>query len=249
MALGFDEKGTGSVLVLIHGFPFDRTMWSAQLDALSDLRRVVAVDLPGRGKSKEFAGSSLDAYADEVVGTLDELGVAEADVAGLSMGGYVALSVLRRHSEKVRSLILLDTKPSADPEEAKPGREKAAEKAQSRGTIALEEDLFPKFFAAKTDESVKERVREMMRSTEGATGAQDALAMRDRADSTDALSKVEVPVLVLHGAEDILIPFDAAKEWASKVPGAKFVSIPDAGHLGPLENPDAVNSAIREFLS
>ncbi|HVE76582.1 MAG TPA: alpha/beta fold hydrolase, partial [Actinomycetota bacterium] len=193
--------------------------------------------------------TSMDAYADEVVGTLDGLDAKDADIAGMSMGGYVALAVLRRHPEKVRSLILIDTQPAGDPEEAKPGREKTAEKAQANGTIALEEDLFPKLFSPKTDDSVKERIREMMRNTPDDTAAQDALAMRDRVDSTTALSLAEVPVLVIHGKDDMLMPVEGAREWSSKVPGAEWVEIPDAGHVGPMENPEAVNQAIRNFLS
>lgn len=249
--LGYDEAGQGEVLLLVHGFPLDRTMWAEQLAGLSDIRRVVAVDLRGRGKSPDDQtdGWSMDLYADDIAATIDSLGVDQVDLTGLSMGGYVVFNVLRRHPDKVRSLILIDTKSGDDPPEAKEAREKTAILVREKGTAELVNTLLPKLFAPVATDAVKEKVRMMFENTPAETAAADALAMRDRVDSTPDLSGIQVPTLVIHGADDALMPSGGAKDMASAISGANFVEVPDAGHMSPIENPEPVNQAIREFLT
>jgi 3-oxoadipate enol-lactonase len=246
--LGYDEAGSGPVLLLVHGFPFDRTIWSEQLSGLSDIRRVVAVDLRGRGKSPSGDGWTVDDLADDVARTVGSLGVDTVDLAGLSMGGYVVFALLRRHKDRVRSLLLINTKAEADSPEAKEGRENTAATAREKGTIALWETLGPKLFAPSVSEQVKAKVRRMFESIPGETSAADALAMRGRPDSTPDLATIDVPTLVVHGEQDALMPAASAKDMAAQIPGARFVPIPNAGHLSPMENPEATNEAIREIL-
>lgn len=250
MTLGYDEAGNGPVLLLVHGFPLDRTIWSEQLRELSDIRRVVAVDLRGRGKSPAIAtdGWTVDLYADDVAATIESLSADKVDLAGLSMGGYVVMAFWRRHQEKVRSLLLIDTKAEADSAEAKEGREKTAALVREKGTGELVEALFPKIFAPMTGDEVKAKVRTMFESTSGETAAADALAMRDRTDWTPDLAGISVPTIVIQGNQDALMPAEGARAMTEKIPGAKFVTIENAGHMAPLENPTAVNRAIREFL-
>lgn len=249
MILGFDEKGSGDALVLVHGFPVDRRMWQAQLDGLAGIRQVVAVDLRGRGKSPAAAEGGIDDYADDVADTIKSLGVGKADVAGLSMGGYVLFALWRRHPEVVRSLILIDTKAGEDPPEAKEGREKTAALVTEKGTATLIDGLFPKIFAPNVSEDVKDATRPMFEESPSAATAMDALAMKDRPDSTADLDSITVPALVIHGEEDQLMPVEGAREMAAKIPASKFVSIPKAGHFAPMENPGAVNLAIKDFLA
>jgi len=249
VTIGYVEAGSGPVLLLVHGFPLDHSMWSEQLSALSDLRRVVAVDLRGRGKSPaEPNGWTMDDYADDLAATIDELGVDKADVAGMSMGGYVVLALWRRYPEKVRSLILIDTKASADSDEAKEGRDKTAALVREKGASELVEGLLPKLFGGPPDEELSQKVKAMFEATPGGTAAADALAMKDRPDSTVNLATITVPALVIHGEQDALMPIDDAKGMAGLIPGAKFVSVPGAGHMSPIENPKAVNHALRVFL-
>ncbi|HVF11857.1 MAG TPA: alpha/beta fold hydrolase, partial [Actinomycetota bacterium] len=219
--LGYDEAGEGDVLLLVHGFPLDRTLWAEQLAGLSDIRRVVAVDLRGRGKSPDGQadGWSIDLYADDIAATIDSLGVDQVDLAGLSMGGYVVFNVLRKHPEKVRSLILIDTKSGDDPPEAKEGREKTAILVREKGTAELVNALLPKLFAPVATDAVKDKVRAMFENTPSETAAADALAMRDRVDSTPDLAEIKIPTLVLHGADDALMPSAGAKDMASAIPG------------------------------
>lgn len=250
MVLGYDEAGSGPVLLLVHGFPLDASFWEKQLVGLSGIRRVVAVDLRGRRRSPaEPDGWTIDLYADDVGATVEALGVDRVDLAGLSMGGYVVFSFLRRHRDKVRSLLLIDTKAEADSAEAREGREKTAAQVREKGIDALLEGLFPKIFAPGTGDQVKSKIRKMFEDTPVTTAAADALAMRDRADSTADLKGIALPTLVVHGEQDALMGIDAARTMADGIPGAAFVAIPGAGHMAPLEQPDAVNAAIRDFLS
>ena len=250
MELAYEERGSGPVLLFIHGFPFDRTMWVAQLAGLAKIRTAVAVDLRGHGLSDVMSGGdfSMDLFADDVAKTLDAIGADKADIVGLSMGGYVLFSFWRRHPERVRSLIFIDTKAEADSDEAKAGREKTAETAASQGMQPIYETLASKVVGSSPSVEVQDKLKEMMLGTAPEVAAADALAMRDRADSTADLPNITVPVLWLHGEEDALMPIEGARASAAKVPGAKFVSIPKGGHVSPMENPEAVDAAIQEFL-
>ncbi|TMK53707.1 MAG: alpha/beta fold hydrolase [Actinobacteria bacterium] len=250
MELAYEERGSGPVLLFIHGFPFDRTMWVAQLAGLAKIRTAVAVDLRGHGLSDVMSGGdfSMDLFADDVAKTLDAIGADKADIVGLSMGGYVLFSFWRRHPERARSLIFIDTKAEADADEAKAGREKTAETAASQGMQPIYETLASKVVGSSPSVEVQDKLKEMMLGTAPEVAAADALAMRDRADSTADLPNITVPVLWLHGEEDALMPIEGARASAAKVPGAKFVSIPKGGHVSPMENPEAVNAAIQEFL-
>lgn len=248
-ALGYDEAGEGPVLLLVHGFPLDRTMWAEQISGLSDISRVVAVDLRGRGKSPEAGdGWTIDDYADDVAATIDSLGVDKVDLAGMSMGGYVVLAAWRRHPDKIRSVILINTKAEADSQEAKEAREKTAIMVREKGTAELINGLFPKMFAPGANDAVKDKVRTMFEDTPSETAAADALVMKDRPDSTSDLGSINVPVLVIQGEEDSIMSVDGSKAMAGNISGARFTTVPSAGHMAPVENPEAVNQAIREFL-
>ena len=249
MILGYDEAGGGEVLLLVHGFPVDRRIWARQLTGLSDIRRVVAPDLRGRGKSPaEVSGWTIDTYAEDLADTIGSLGVESVDLAGLSMGGYIAFALLRQHPELVRSLILASTRAAPDAPEYKTGREMTAERARKFGTGALAESMIDKLLTPNASSEVRERVLEMFEAIPGETSAADSLAMRDRADSTPMLSSISIPTLVIEGAKEALLPAGSSKGMAEAIPGARLATITDAGHFAPIENPEAVNEAIRSFL-
>lgn len=251
MELGYDEAGEGKVLLLVHGFPIDRRIWAHQMSGLSDVRRVVAVDLRGRGKSPAPAegGWTIDTHADDLAETIKALGVDAVDLGGISMGGYIAFSMLRRHPELVRSLILVSTRATADPPEYKTGRVTTAERARRYGTRALAGSMLPNLLAEGAPESVQEEVLAMFDAIPGETSANDSLAMKDREDSTPMLGSIKLPTLVIEGAGEQLLPAGSGKALADAIPGARLASIPGGGHFVPVENPDGVNEAVREFLS
>ncbi len=250
MILGHDEAGTGPLLLLVHGFPFDRRMWAGQLAGLSQLRRVMAVDLRGRGKSAGLVPDrlSIDTHAGDLARTIVALGHDQADVAAQSMGGYVALALWRRHPEVVRSLILINTRAEADSPEARAGRDASVVLVGEQGTIALADQMLPRLLAPSTGGDIRALVTQMFEETPAETAAADLLAMRDRPDSTPTLATISVPALVIHGAEDNIVSLQSSQDMAGRIPGRRFVVVPGAGHLSPMENPKAVNATVAAFL-
>ena len=252
--LAVDVRGEGLPVLFVHGFPFDRTVWRHQLATLSRVRRIAA-DFRGVGDSGAPPGAdgySLARYADDLVAVLDAVGVRQAVLCGVSMGGYVIFELLRRHPERVKALILADTKPEPDSAEAKRGREELTQVAQREGQDAVIERLLPQLLAAATQATQPEvagQVRKMAHrwSVPGLVGALRTL--RDRPDSTDTLRGVRVPTLVLVGSEDQIAPPDTARAMAQLIPGAQCHVVPAAGHIAPLEQPLATSRVVADFLT
>ena len=246
-----DTGGKGIPLLLVHGFPLDRTLWSAQ-QSLSDVARVIAPDLRGFGESTLPASAvTMDTYADDLDGLLDALGIQSAVIAGLSMGGYIALAFQRRHAHRVRALILADTRTGADSPEGKAGRDANIALAREQGVAAIAEKMFPKMLTPKTVNerpAVAQSTRQMM-SRQPVPGVVAALgAMRDRPDSTPMLGEIKSPALVIVGADDTLIPPSESEIMHKAIRGAQMKLMPGAAHLANLDAPEEFNRVAREFL-
>ncbi|MBX9583939.1 MAG: alpha/beta hydrolase [Gemmataceae bacterium] len=239
-------------LVLIHGFPLDRDMWRPQVAALSGAARVVAVDLPGFGGS-EPKPFTMDSAADHVAARLDAEGApGRVVVGGLSMGGYVAMAFARRHPGRLAGLILADTRAAPDDDAGKKGRDEMIALARETGTAGVVEKMLPMLLAEATRAGRPEVVEEVRRIArrqppEAVVAALEAL--RDRPDAAPGLGGVSVPTLVLVGEHDPLTPLTMAEAIGARVYGSEVVTIPGAGHLSNLENPDAFNAAVLAFLA
>jgi len=254
MLLAFTEQGSGPVVVLLHGFPLSRVMWAGQLGTLSESYRIVAPDLRGHGESPApDATYTMEQMADDVVELLDGLGVAEpVVVGGLSMGGYVALAMAFKHPDRVRALMLIDTKAAADSPEAARKREETAQATLKAGnSVEVVASMIPRLFAKATLEQRPEIVAPLKADMEktSASGVAGALrGMAIRPDRRDQLSEIAAPTLVIVGEEDAIAPPDEARAMVEALPNGRLKIIPDAGHLAPYENPEAVDQAILEFL-
>jgi pimeloyl-ACP methyl ester carboxylesterase len=247
--MAYRESGAAAPLLLIHGFPLDGEMWSPQLRAFGTSRRVVAPDLAGFGKTGGTGRKTLDAHADDLAALLDHLGIPRAVVVGLSMGGYIAFSFWRRHRGRVAALVLADTRPGADGDEARAQRRALAEKVMAEGPEVAAASLRGRYISADAPAEIEAEVRTMIlrQGREGIASALEALA--GRADSTGDLAGIDVPVLIAVGASDAITPPHESEAMLAAIPGARLALIPRAGHLSNLEEPGAFNGALREFLN
>jgi len=250
--LAVEVSGRGPALLFIHGYPLDRSIWREQIEALEGFR-CIAPDLRGMGQSDApDLGYSMSVYAADLDALLNALDVEEVVLCGVSMGGYVALEFLRRWRSRVRGLVLMDTRADEDSPEARRGRDAAAATARERGASAIADIMLPKMLAPATigrRPEVAVALRAVMSSTPVAGIIGALAAMRDREGSESLLPMLtDVPTLIVVGEADVLTPPALARTMAKSIPGARLAIIPDAGHLPPLEQPEATTDRLKEFL-
>lgn len=245
--LSWLEAGAGRVALLVHGFPLDARMWHDQLDALAGGdRRLVAVDLRGHGSSP-WAGDavhSMDRMAADLLALADHLGAETFDLVALSMGGYVGLALAEAAPERIRSLALVDTKSGADTEEGKAGREAMAADVARRGRGWLYDKLAGALLADGASDLVRARLRTIVEAQSCESIVADLYGMRDRPDRTDLLASLRMPSAVIVGSEDAITPVAVSEEMAGLLPDAELTVIDGAGHMTPMEAPEAVNRAL-----
>jgi 3-oxoadipate enol-lactonase len=252
--IAYDDHGIGLPVIFLHAFPLNRGMWSDLMVALLNEQRfrLVALDWRGFGESEiNTDRSTMELLADDVAGLMDALGMPQAVLCGLSMGGYAAFAFLRKYPERVRGLILADTRPGADSEEGKANREKVARLAEEQGTGAIADLQIPNLLADDTRQhhpDVEAHVRQMINAATSAGIAAASRGMAMRTDSTDLLARISCPTLVLVGEHDGLTPPTVARDYATRIPGAQFAVISQAGHLSNLEQPVTFLQIVREFL-
>ena len=254
VSLNVIEQGAGPPLLLVHGFPLDHTMWQAQIEELSRDARVMAPDLRGFGDSDGGGEVVLmEDFADDLAALLDVLGVAEPVVfCGLSMGGYIAWQFFLRHRARLRALILCDTRAAADAPMAAETRLSNARRVLEDGVGFLAEGMLDKLFAAETRQQRPELVEATRRVMLAASPQGVAAALRGmaaRQDASDLLPQIDVPALVVCGREDAVSTIEEMQGIAQRLPQARFVEIAAAGHMSPVEQPQTVNSAVRDFLA
>jgi pimeloyl-ACP methyl ester carboxylesterase len=249
----YDDCGSGLPVVLLHAFPLSRQMWRPQVAGLLDRCRVIVPDQRGFGGTGGFSGTpSIAGMADDVAGLLDALGLREPVVlGGLSMGGYVALAFARTFADRLRGLVLADTRSGPDNAEGKANRDRLIEFTRTHAATDVIEQMLPKMVSDETRSRRPEVVAEVKRiasaqSQDGVIGALQAL--RDRPDAGAWLGSIRVPTLVVVGTDDQLTPVPVAEALAAGIPGARLEKIPGAGHLSNLERPDEFNAALRSFL-
>jgi pimeloyl-ACP methyl ester carboxylesterase len=248
----YEEWGSGKPLVLVHGFPLDGRIWDGQRQALSGAYRVIILDLPGFGRSHEASGAfSLEDLADVVHGLLQELNAVPSALAGLSMGGYVALAYAKKYPSDLAALILIDTRAEADTPDSKQARQRMIALAQSAGSDAVAAQMLPKMLAPGAEQhrpALAETLRDIMRQCPAETIAHALAAMRDRPDQTANLPSIAVPTLIIVGEDDAITPPAVAEAMHRAIPRSQLVIIRGAGHMSPMEQPQQVSDAIDRFL-
>jgi 3-oxoadipate enol-lactonase len=257
LAVNYLDEGAGDqAVVFVHGFPFQASMWEPQIPvAVEAGRRAVAPDLPGFGRSAvpaERAAYSIERYADLVAALIGDLDLGPVVLVGLSMGGYIALAVARRHPEVLAGLVLADTRADPDTSAGRQTRSDQQALVEERGDVTpLVDGLLTRVLAeaGPRHAEVGATLGDMMRSTAPAGWIGALEAMKQRRDQTDLLASIAVPTLVVVGESDAIAPVDVAEAMAKAIPNAHFEVVPDAGHVASLENPEVFNRAFSDFLT
>lgn len=251
--MAYEDRGNGLPILFIHGYPLNRRLWQPQVDGLSGSARILAPDLRGHGDSQSVEGPySMDTLAADCVALLDALDIHKPVViCGLSMGGYIALALYRNYPKRMGGLILAATRASADTPKGKANRDAAATQAKGNGVESVVESMLPKMMSPKTYQQKPElvqRVKQIMASTslEGVLG--DLMGMKERPDSTPTLGRISIPTLVIHGEDDQIISAEETKQMHAQIHDAFLETVPEAGHLLNLEQPQIFNQAVRRFI-
>ena len=248
--LAYRDEGTGEPLLLVHAYPLSGAIWERQIEGLASHYRVIAPDLRGFGASQLGTSAvSMDQYADDLAQLLDQLELDQVALGGLSLGGYVAFAFLRRHRERVRSLILADTRATPDTAEGQQGREQSARLAEQQGPGAIADQMLPKLLSSGAVKSLQAEVRRVIEANDRAGIAAALRAMAARPDSTALLAGISVPTLVLVGSADGVTPPSDSQAMHQAIPNSQLVELANAGHLSNLEAPTAFNDAVDLFLS
>ncbi|MDX6379529.1 MAG: hypothetical protein QOI57_553 [Rubrobacteraceae bacterium] len=253
--MSYREHGEGpeDPVVLLHAFPLNHRMWAPQVEAFAADRRVITPDYPGFGSSpRPCAQPDVRYYAEGLVELLDKLRLEKVVLGGLSMGGYVVFASLRLFPERISALLLANTRPEPDSEDAREARRELARQVAEEGVEVLPELQMERLLAPdtlKNKKDVVEFVRDIIleSSPDGVVAALGA--MRDRPDSTDLLGKINVPTLVVGGEQDALSTPEIMGEMAAKIPDSRHLTLSKAGHLSNLEAPEEFNAALKEFLA
>jgi len=249
----YEQHGRGLPLLFIHGYPLNRFLWKPQWTGLSDVARIIVPDLRGHGNSEAGpAPYSMDSFAQDCFELISALSISSPFVVcGLSMGGYIAMAMLRLHPERIAGLILTATRSASDTPEAKAGRDQSIQLVQEQGTRPVIEGMLSRLLSPKSLTNRPEiitQARQIMASLPASTIIKDLQGLKERPDSTALLASSTQPTLIIHGKDDQIVPLAEAQNLQNTIPGAQLVVVPDAGHLLNLEQPDLFNAAIRQFL-
>ena len=244
--IGFTRRGNGMHVLLLHGYPLDRTIWNQVADMLAGEMDLIIPDLRGFGRSDVMAADrSIIEYASDLAGLMERIGARKAHVVGHSMGGYIALAFAREFAGKTAGLGLISTQVIADTAERKAARQATAQQITVEGVGGVVESMTPKL---SPNASVQTIVRDVI-ARQRPLGLAVALdAMAGRLDSTDVLRSFKSPVVIIHGDADELIPVERGREMKDLLPTAHYLELPGVGHLPMMENPAAVAEALR-FLA
>ncbi|MGW5613689.1 alpha/beta fold hydrolase [Streptomyces sp. NPDC003877] len=257
--LAYEDKGPTSPgqslvpptpLVLVHGHPFDRTMWAPQLETFAATRRVIAPDLRGYGASPVTpAVPDFSGFARDIEALLDELGVESCVLAGVSMGGQIVMECHRLFPERVRGLVLADTSAAPESPEGVRARDAMADRLLAEGLRGYADEVLERMVAPYASAAVKAHVHGMMTATspEGAAAALRARARRR--DNRPLLPRVRVPALVVVGADDTYTPVSEARALHTALPDATLHVVEGAAHLPNLERPEVFDRILGEFLA
>ena len=240
-------------IIFVHGFPYDHTMWKAQVDVLDEKYFCVTYDIRGLGESLVGDGQyTMESFVDDLEKIIDELKLDKPVLCGLSMGGYISFRALERMEEKFSAVILCDTRSESDNNEGKLKRAAAIKRINTEGLTLFAKDFVTNCYGDHYKKNHKDDFEKRIAksSTFDPSGVKGSLlAMLGRNDTTEYLNKIKIPALVICGEFDALTPPAVMKPLVEKIEDAELIIIKNSGHMSPIENPKEVNEAIKKFLA
>ncbi len=239
-------------VVFLHGFPFDKSTWLKQLDALPETVQGIAYDIRGFGdSSSDHFFFSIDLFAKDLIQLIADLNLSNCILCGISMGGYIALRAFELSPETFKGLILSDTNCAADSNESKIKRFNSIELIHAGKKAEFTEgfltNLFPENTLINSTDTV-EFLRIVILKTQNETICATQLALASRTDTSHVLAKINVPALIIRGESDKLMSEEQTMHLHQGISESELVIIPDSGHLPNLDKPDGFNLAINSFL-
>jgi len=250
LKLHVELNGKGLPLLCIHGFPLSGELWAPLRDSLSDRYQLIIPDLRGHGQSGVSETVTMSDFADDLNAMLVAIDINRPVVViGLSMGGYVAFEFYRRYRKRVQALVLVDTRANADTEDVLKGRREMSKRVMQEGSTIVADAMIEKLFAPDATEALKKKWHKIMAATDpkGVTAALGAMGARQESFST--LRESDVPALIVVGEKDVITPVDSAKKMHETARDSHLEIIPGAGHMVPVEAPDAFAKILEKFLS
>lgn len=249
ISIYYDILGKGRPILFAHGFPLSGEMWKPVAEKLADRYRCIIPDLRGHGRSGVTPEASIPRHADDLAALLESIGeVRPVVLVGLSMGGMIAFDFFRRHRDRLRALVLCDTRVNAEPPEGVAKREAVAQAALKDGSKTAADAMIKSLFAPSAPAQLKARWHAIMSKTDPVGVAAAARALAGRPDSVPTLPLIDCPTLIIYGREDTLTAPSIGEEIQRGVAGSKLELIPNAGHMAPVEQPDLVAASLRRFL-
>jgi pimeloyl-ACP methyl ester carboxylesterase len=241
--------GSGEPLLLVHGYPLSGRLWAPILPALRGEFRSIVPDLRGFGQSEASATADLARYVDDLVALLDHVGETRPVVlVGMSMGGYIAFEFYRRHPDRLRAMVLANTRARADSEAERAARQETARRALREGAGSVAQEMASLLFGVHAAQALREEWIERMSASDPRGIAAALEAMAQRPDSLETLAAAELPILIIAGADDTLTPLEEARRMQQAAPNARLVTLDQAGHMSPVEQPRPFVAALREFV-
>lgn len=243
--LTYERLGTGTPMVLLHGYPLDHHLWDDVVPLLSDTFDLIVPDLRGFGGSSTVESFyTMEDFAGDIAALLDHLGIQKAAIVGHSMGGYIALAFARLYPARVTGLGLVGSQALADAADRKEARYKSAAEVADKGIGSVVAVMTPKL---TPDARLQEYAKRSMEGQQPAAYIGALKAMAERVDSTPALASFHFPVVLVHGDADALIPIDRAREIKAAIPAAHLVEISGAGHMPMMESPQKTAEALKRL--
>lgn len=252
ITIGYDDQGSGTPVVLVHGHPFNRSMWSQQVEVLAPTCRVIVPDLRGYGETTVTPGKvTLEEMAGDLAALLDALAIDRVILGGLSMGGQIVFEFYRQFPSRVRALLLADTQPQAETDQGRVVRYQTAQRILDTGMQSLAGEMLPKLLAAQTftaHPDVVESVRRMIVQTPSEGAAAALRGRAERRDYTPLLHHITVPTLIVVGSEDQYTPVSDAQLMHREIAGSQLAIFEGIGHMPNMEHPAEFNAELMRFL-